>query len=415
MKNIEIEARSKDEAISEGLASLGLSRSQVAIEVVDEGGRGFLGLGSKKVKVRLRALDEGEVDPADVVRGLLELMDVEFELQVSKHGDETDIRIDAPKDDGLLIGRRGQTLDALRHISQRILAARKGANVPVNIDVGDYRARREAGLVEKAEEVATDVIEGGQSITMDPMSAQDRRVIHLALAEREDVSTYTVGRGSRRCVVIAPPEENDETAYDKVPDPGFRSQRMPAAEGEAAAEESRSSRPRRERRDRDDGERRDEGRRRGRRPRRDRDDGAPREASGESSGEPNGNRREPEARPQRGERPERGERGERGGRGGRDGERRGRRRDGERGERGERGGRGRDGRGGRDRGRDDRTGDDHFGQDPSAPTATSKEDLSKAPVVTDDSGDKAFPTDLAKRVLQLEKGGASGSKRRRRR
>jgi len=402
MKNIEIEARSKDEAISEGLASLGLSRTQVAVEVIDEGGRGFLGLGTKKVKVRLRALEEGEVDPADVVRGLLELMDVEFELQVSKHGDETDIRIDAPKDDGLLIGRRGQTLDALRHISQRILAARKGANVPVNIDVGDYRARREAGLVEKAEQVAAEVLEGGQSITMDPMSAQDRRVIHLALAEREDVSTYTVGRGSRRCVVIALPEDDDETAYDQVPDPGFRSQRMPAADGNVAeGEEPRESRPRRERRDRNDGERRGEGRRRGRRPRRDE---APREAQGED-----GNRKEQETRSERGERGDRGERGGRRERGGR-GERRG-----GRGDR-ERGGRGQDDRRRESRGRDDRMGDDHFGQDPGAPAATSKGDLSKAPVVNDDSGEKAFPSDLAKRVLQLEKsGGASGGKRRRRR
>lgn len=378
MNNIEVEGRDKDEAISKGLTSLGLTRAQVNIEVLDEGGRGFLGFGSKQVKVRLRALDEGEVDPGEVVRSLLEMMDVEFELQVSSNGEETDIRIDAPKDDGLLIGRRGQTLDALRHITQRIVAARKGHNMPVNIDVGDYRARRESGLVEKAEEAAAQVLEAGRPVTLDPMSAQDRRVIHLALADRKGIATHTVGHGSRRRVVVTTAEESTETAYDNVPDPGFRSQRM------GTIDVAEAERPREERRD---GGERPERRRGGRGRRPQREQGETRADEGPVVAA-EGNREE--------------------------------RREGRRSS--ERGSRGRDGDRGRDRGRrDDRGRDsdsDRFddGQASDGPVATKKEDLSQARVVTDDSGEKAFPSDVAKRILQLDKSGSgSGSKRRRRR
>ena len=91
------------------------------------------------------AAEDGEV-PEAVLRQLLELMGVRFELRVSREGESTDIRIDAPEDEGLLIGRRGQTLDAIRHVAQRIVAAKQGRHQAVNIDVGDYRARREEAL-----------------------------------------------------------------------------------------------------------------------------------------------------------------------------------------------------------------------------------------------------------------------------
>jgi spoIIIJ-associated protein len=423
MKNIEIEAKTKDEAIAKGMAELKLGRSRVSVEVIDEGGKGFLGMGSKPVKVRMRALDEGEVDPAEIVKTLLELMEVEFELQVSKQGEETDIRIDAPKDDGLLIGRRGQTLDALRHLSQRIIAARMGRNVVVNIDVGDYRARREEGLVENAKEAAASVLEQNDSVTMDPMSAQDRRVVHLALAEHEGIDTFTVGRGSRRRVVIAPAdaERKDELAYDKVPDPGFRSQRMGSeANGNFEGGDTAPGRDRNQGdRDRDRG--RDRGRSRNRRsrgPRRDNDERRPakQQQDGnvipqESTNEVDGNLRSQSSRDERSEPNERNERGERGERGGRDRDRnRGR-------------GRGRDDRPrGRDRDRDakreerPRDNDSSWGgESADGPAAKSKQDLSETRKVGDDSNEKAFPKDLAQRILQMESGGSSTSGKRRRR
>jgi spoIIIJ-associated protein len=485
MKSIEVEGKTKDEALAKGLASLGLSRAQVRVDVLDEGGRGFLGLGGKPARLRLQPVAAGEMEPAEVVRTLLELMEVKFALAVETRGDETDIRIDAPEDDGLLIGRRGQTLDALRHLSQRIVAARKGRNAVVNIDVGDYRARREAGLAEKAVEAADQVVTEGRSMTLDPMSAQDRRIVHVALAEREDVSTYTVGRGSRRRVVIAPgggrseaqgedrdemrevrgESRGDETAYDRVPDPGFRAQRLPfengededaamvAAEAQWRREEERERLreagaagqggqrpPRRERaaapgapaatgsgsgeqreraprrrggRSRGDGRGRDgqEGRERGPRGRSERtsdapppEESRPREAQVHEERSPDSQER-PARSAERG-REDRG-REERGG--------------------DRHGGRGREGRG-RERGpreprdRDDRRREDagawgHGGEaeDSSGPAATRKEDLSPPRIVGDESQEKAFPTELARRVLRMGGEDSSQSARRRKR
>ncbi len=464
MKNIEIEGKTKDEAIAKGLAELKLGRSRVSIEVIDEGGKGFLGMGSKPVKVRLRELNEGEVDPAEVVKTLLELMEVEFELQVSKQGEETDIRIDAPKDDGLLIGRRGQTLDALRHLSQRIIAARMGRNVVVNIDVGDYRARREEGLVENAKAAAATVLEQGESATMDPMSAQDRRVVHLSLAELEGIDTFTVGRGSRRRVVIAPADakRDDELAYDKVPDPGFRSQRM-GSEVDGNFEGGDTVSGRENRRDRDTGNRdRNRGRsrtRRSRGPRRD-DEGRRsnnQERNGnvipeEKSHDVDGNRNKSTEREDRSG----GNRDRNRGRGrGRDDRPSGqdrnrnaslndrpsgqdrnrdasrndrpsgqdRNRDANRNDRPSGQDRNRDANrndrpSGRDRNRDDRPqeAETSWGGEPATgPAAKSKQDLSETRKVGDDSNEKAFPKDLAQRILQMESGGSSGSGKRRRR
>lgn len=475
MKSIEVEGKTKDEALAKGLASLGLSRAQVQVDILDEGGRGFLGLGGKPARLRLRAIAPGEVDPAEIVRTLLELMSVKFSLAVETRGEETDIRIDAPEDDGLLIGRRGQTLDALRHLSQRIVAARKGRNAVVNIDVGDYRARREANLGDKAKEIADQVIAEGRSLTLDPMSAQDRRIVHVALAERTDVSTYTVGRGSRRRVVIAPAGEHaDETAYDRVPDPGFRARRMPYDESEEDAamleaeaqwrrEEERErleapssgarqgQRPGRE--SRGGARRRSEGaaiaeatppgveseergprppRRRGGRGRgRDsRERGASRGESRREDGAPETEEHAPNAAPAVAEsvvaeRPERGVQHVESDAPSHGREERGRsRRDGERGrddhrrDRGDRGDRG--DRRGRDRGERRHDGGDRwgFGEDEAAagPAITRPEELSPARRVDDGSEEKAFPSEIARRVLKLggDEGGAAQRRRRRR-
>lgn len=434
MRSIDVEGKTKDDALAKGLASLSLRRDQVSMEVLDEGGRGFLGLGGKPVRLRLRALEDGEAAPADVVRTLLELMDVKFDLKVQQSGEETDIRIDAPDDDGLLIGRRGQTLDALRHVSQRIIAARQGRNQVVNIDVGDYRARREAGLTEKAEEAARLALDENRSVTLDPMSAQDRRIVHLALADREGLSTYTVGRGSRRRVVVAPEgaspdtDHEDETAYDRVPDPGFRAQRMAFDDDTDPDEEAALALWREQERESEgdgDGEertRRSRGRRggrrggRGRQGRRNGQDDMQGEAQEEthSHGHDSAPRDErPREREDDGERHQRAHR------------------DDDRGPRRERSGRGRDDRRGRGPGRGDRPRrhegdgeerprrdaggwhDDEDGQ-PAGPAITSKDELSRTREVADDSTEKAFPSDLARRILKLnDEGGAAASGKRR--
>jgi len=406
MRSIEAEARSPEEAIAKALGNLQVDRSQARIEVLDEGSRGFLGVGGKPARVRVTALANGEEGSVEVVRTLLELMNVRFQLEVKQEEESTDIRIDAPEDEGLLIGRRGQTLDAIRHVAQRIVAAKVGRDAIVNIDVGDYRARREDALRQRGLEAAEEALSKGRSITLDPMSAQDRRVIHLALAGREDLHTYTVGSGARRRVVVAPgskdehaPEEREyseasrehEPTYDQayddaVPDPGFKPARVVSRsrrEGEPPAAGEETARPREE-------ERRPRGRagagEGGRESRRGRSSGEGRASRGERparseqrSQEGTPRTEEPPADSSPGESRSRESRPRREGRGDREGNGR------------------RDYRGGR---REER---DHAPREADAESDPGAKELSQAPVIGDDSAEKPFSSSLARQILQLDK------------
>ncbi len=235
MEQIVTSGKNKKEAIEKALGELGLRRSEVRVEVLESGSRGFFGLGGKSVKLRVSKSDgEGplpdDLDPEKVARGILDPLDIDYKLDVRREEDAFFIKITSKRDEGLLIGRRGQTLDAIKHLVQRILTSQAGQTVAVNLEVGDYRERREEALQEKAEAVAAKVIEAGKSLSLEPMTAQDRRLVHMALADREDLRTYTAGDGSRRRVVVALADENGSarnnrepvSPYEDIPDPSFR-------------------------------------------------------------------------------------------------------------------------------------------------------------------------------------------------
>ncbi len=280
MEQIITSGKNKQEAIDKALGELGLRRSEVRVEVLEEGSRGFLGMGGKDVKVRVSKTDgEGplpeDLDAEKVTRGILDPLDIDYKLEVRREEDSFFVKITSKKDEGLLIGRRGQTLDAIKHLVQRILTSQAGQAVAVNLEVGDYRQRREEALEEKAEAVAQKVLESGKSLSLEPMTAQDRRIVHLALADRDDLRTYTAGEGSRRRVIVALGGEEEAgrddrepvSPYEDIPDPSFRSTSI-----------SSMAEPREDHRE----ERRSDRRRGGRRPRRDRDEREPRSERRES-------------------------------------------------------------------------------------------------------------------------------------
>ncbi|MBC8367765.1 protein jag [bacterium] len=268
MDQVTTSGKTKQAAIEKALGELGLRRSDVRVEVLEEGSRGFLGLGSKNVKVRVSKSDgEGplpeDLDPEKVTRGILDPLGIDYKLNVRREEDSFFVKITSKKDEGLLIGRRGQTLDAIKHLVQRILTSQAGQAVAVNLEVGDYRERREEALQEKAEAVAQKVLESGKSLSLEPMTAQDRRIVHLVLADRDDLRTYTAGEGSRRRVIVALDSEeasprNDRepvSPYEDVPDPSFRSASI-SSMAQPREEHEEKRRERRPRRDRDDRPRR---------------------------------------------------------------------------------------------------------------------------------------------------------------
>lgn len=148
-------------------------------------------------------------DLADILDEIFEYMDVDVEVDVATDpaGEATVLRVTGP-DGGIVIGRRGQTLDALEHIMNRI-AMRETAAEPtrVRVDVEGYRERRQESLEQLARRLADEARETGRVVTLNPMSPRDRRVIHLALQNDEHVTTWSQGEGQFRRLLIGPRDD----------------------------------------------------------------------------------------------------------------------------------------------------------------------------------------------------------------
>ena len=216
MKNLEVSARTVEEAIQKALEKLGVTREEVEVTVVKEGKHGILGLGAEEAKVRVRPLVgvPGKADEMakEVLETLLTRMGVEASVAsqtrppVEGGGEASDvIALDVSGDDlGILIGRRGQTLSSLQYIVRLIVANQAKARVPVVIDVEGYKQRRYEALQALAHRMAEQVRVRGRPFALEPMPAYERRIIHLALADDPDVATESVGDGEARKVVITP-------------------------------------------------------------------------------------------------------------------------------------------------------------------------------------------------------------------
>lgn len=202
---IEAKGTTVEEALEKALRELGANRSEVDVQVIESGSSGFFGIfGSRKACVRVERLVHQHSDLGDLTRDLLDAMGIEGKISMREEEDTTIVQIDTDGLDGLLIGRRGQTLAALQHVVSRLASKEFGQDGHFVVDIGDYRQRREAHLVEKAQVLAEKVRATGREINFEPLHAPDRRVVHLTVSEIEGVRSYTVGQGLHRNVVIAP-------------------------------------------------------------------------------------------------------------------------------------------------------------------------------------------------------------------
>jgi spoIIIJ-associated protein len=218
MESLEVSAKTVEEAIERGLQQLGLTRDQVETAVLNKGRSGFLGIGAEEAVVRLTplALPSQESNlPAAAKEALEEILKrmklkahVELRSDVQQDEAESDIppialEVDG-EDLGILIGRRGETLAALQYIIRLIVAHQQKARVPLTVDVEGYKQRRYGSLRELALRLAQKAVSTRQSMTLEPMPADERRIVHLALSVNPDVVTQSVGEGELRKVVIMP-------------------------------------------------------------------------------------------------------------------------------------------------------------------------------------------------------------------
>ena len=221
---LEMSARTVEEAIELALKELDVDRDEAEVEVLSRGKAGFLGIGAELARVRVTPLSgptgapaaqpgeqPGERTPAALataaVAQILDAagVDVTRTLRSAHDADAGGPIIDlAGEDSGLLIGRRGQTLQALQFLVTLIVRRQVGEDVRVVLDVENYRQRRETSLRDMAAKVASRVAQTNRSITLEPMSPADRRIIHTSLSENPEVRTESAGEGENRKVTIMP-------------------------------------------------------------------------------------------------------------------------------------------------------------------------------------------------------------------
>jgi spoIIIJ-associated protein len=213
MTSIETTGKTIDQALDKALRELGARKEDVDIEVLSETHAGIRGIfGGKMVRIRVSRRDarSGASDPAnsDVIRSIiadvLGFMGVEHSITIEESEDTTFVNITSNGLDGLLIGRRGETLASIQHVVNRVFTSRTGRHSKITVDVGGYVRRKHRLLVEKAQKVAERVRRTQKEFDFEPLKASERRIIHLAVSEFDDVTTYTIGDGLLRKVVISP-------------------------------------------------------------------------------------------------------------------------------------------------------------------------------------------------------------------
>lgn len=203
MKEIEVSGRTVEEAIATALKSLQAKREEVEVTVLEEGSKGFLGLlGSRQARVKVVIPDNPEKVINDFLNKVLADMHIKAGVElrprdgyyfVSFHG----------QDLGILIGRRGETLDALQYLTNLAVNRVLEHKIKVILDVEGYRKRREQTLINLARRLSNRVKETGNRIVLEPMNPQERRVIHTALQNDSQILTFSEGQEPNRKVVIA--------------------------------------------------------------------------------------------------------------------------------------------------------------------------------------------------------------------
>jgi spoIIIJ-associated protein len=208
MSTIEIEEKSVEDAIALACQKLKLPREKLEIEIVSKGSSGIFGIvGARKAKIRVTA----KVPPVEltaekakeVLGEILKHVDLPNVIEWEAREDCFSLNI-ISNGSGLLIGKRGKTLNALQFLVSKIVSRQTGENVSVIVDTENYRSKREVSLSELAHQLSEKVKKSHRPLTTGPMSAQDRRIIHLALKEDQDVRTKSKGEGNLRRVVIYP-------------------------------------------------------------------------------------------------------------------------------------------------------------------------------------------------------------------
>lgn len=202
MNSVEAVGRTVEEAVTLALEKLGISRDEAEIEVLEEPGKKLLGLlGGRQAKVRVTERHS----PSKAVYQFLEEVVRSLGIEVTMSSREADgyLQVEIQGDAlGVLIGRRGETLDALQYLANVVVTRHLGEHPPILLDAGGYRKRREESLVRLAHKVSERVKRTGNRVALEPMAPYERRIIHMALQGEPGVYTFSEGDEPYRKVIV---------------------------------------------------------------------------------------------------------------------------------------------------------------------------------------------------------------------
>jgi spoIIIJ-associated protein len=203
MEFIEVSAKSVDEALTEASISLGIPSSEIEYEVIEKGSTGFLGLGSKDAVIKARKKFSVEENVREFLSSVFEAMDMEVEILIKIDEEDKLIDVELKGDDmGLLIGKRGQTLDSLQYLTNLAVNKNSESYYKVKVDTEDYRKRRKETLENLAKNIAFKVKRTKRPVALEAMNPFERRVIHSALQNDKFVTTHSEGEEPYRHVVV---------------------------------------------------------------------------------------------------------------------------------------------------------------------------------------------------------------------
>ena len=204
MDFIEISAKTYDEAVTDALVQLGVTSDQVEIEVIDKGSAGFLGIGSRPVKIKVSKKLTVEGYLRKFLSDIFEAMKIEAEIITKLNEENHSIEVELKGDEmGVLIGKRGQTLDSLQLLANNAVHKNFETYYKVKLDTENYRIRRRETLENLAKNIAYKVKRTKRSVALEPMNPFERRVIHSALQSDRYVVTHSEGEDPFRHVVVS--------------------------------------------------------------------------------------------------------------------------------------------------------------------------------------------------------------------
>lgn len=203
MEFIEVSAKTVDDAITEASIKLGTTSDKIEVEVIEKGSTGFFGIKSKPAIIKARKKNDTVDNIREFLENVFSAMDMEVTIDIKKAEDDKVYEVElSGKEMGLLIGKRGQTLDSLQYLTNLAVNKHSDGYIKVKLDTEDYRQRRKDTLENLAKNIAYKVKRTKRPVSLEPMNPFERRVIHSALQGDRYVETHSEGEEPFRHVVV---------------------------------------------------------------------------------------------------------------------------------------------------------------------------------------------------------------------